>query len=301
MPLVPWLGLHNTVLNGSLIAWFVASIPLYIASRVMSQVLFAVSIPDEVAKIILAPDEVAKVSPVAENVEIRPLTGVRDPGPVQAQVEPPFVIWDDINHDQSFYDVDEDFESETGPTTAEQVARRSAEMAAWAEDLITEELLMDRQSGSSNFADVQSDSERSSTNLNVDEEERWLIETTMEMVRIAEQAVTNQAVMKAKLAGEAQDVVHTDSHTQESDQIQTAHSQNIKMGTEDGTMQPESKQLESNIRREQLPHTDHRSHLNQTRAPYSSSTNGVSNRPREEALHYLLRHLKGVQEKAQKQ
>jgi hypothetical protein len=119
----------------------------------------------------------------------------------------------------------------------------------------------------------------------------------MEMVRIAEQAVTQQAAMKAKQSGDAQDATSTDSPKQENFEIQTVQSQDATVVGNNAIVLPES-----NIRREQMPHSDHRSHLGQTRAGVAvGATSGVVNRPREEALHYLLRHLKGVQEKAQKQ
>jgi len=305
LPLVPWLGIHNTVVNGSLFAWFVVSVPVYLSSRVASRILFAAAIPDEVADVMLSADDVSHVSAVEEAHVLRPLTGVREPGFDRPQIEPPVVIWDDINHDLSYFEIEAESDSATGTeaTSSELVIRRSAEMAAWAEELITEELLMDDRSGSGNSVELPSNSaefdkpvDSPSADVSVDDEERWLIETTIEMVRIAERAVTNQAVMKSKQSGEAQDVVSTDSPTQESCEIQTVQSQSITVAAGAEATSPAS-----SIRREQISHSDHRSHLGQTRAGVAGATSGVVNRPREEALHYLLRHLKGVQEKAQKQ
>jgi len=305
MPLVPWLGIHNTVVNGSLFAWFVASIPIYLTSQVASRILFATAIPDEVADIMLSAGDSSHVSALEVTHEIRPLAGLREPGSDRPPIEPPVVIWDDINHDQSFFDIEAENAPAARPvaTSSELVIRRSAEMAAWAEELITEELLMDDLNGSRNSAEPPSNSgethravDSPSADVSIDDEERWLIETTIEMVRIAERAVTNQAAMKSKQSGDAQDVASTDSPTQESFEIQAVQSQNIAMAAGDEAML-----TESSIQREQMPHSDHRSHLGQTRTGLAGSTSGVVNRPREEALHYLLRHLKGVQEKAQKQ
>lgn len=293
LPLVPWLGLHNSVVNGSLCAWIVTSVPVFMISRMVTQILFDVAISDEVADILLASSEQPRaVLSVEESHEIRPVTGSREPGVERTPMEPPVVIWDDINHDRSYLDMGDGFESTftSELASSEHVIRRSEEMAAWAEELITEELLMDDRSAAPNPAVGPT------SNVGVNEEERWLIETTLEMVRIAEQAVTNQAALKAKQPGDSQDIASTDSPKQESFEIQTVQSQNTTVSNEQIVVP------ESSIRREQMPHSDHRSHLGQARAGIAGgASSGAVNRPREEALHYLLRHLKGVQEKAQKQ
>ncbi len=295
LPLVPWLGLHNTVVNGSLFAWLVASIPVYVSSRVASRILFDAAIAEEVAEILLSAEETSLASRVEEASVVRPVMGTRAPGLARLPVEPPVVIWDDFNHDQSYFNREAVDESpiDTEATTSEQVARRSADLAAWAEELITEELLMDDRNSSRKSEELNGGLDNPQSDAGGDDEERWLIETTMEMVRIAERAVTNQAVMKSKLSGDAQDVASPHSPNQESVEIQT---QNVTLDAHDATVV-----LESSIRHEQLPHSDHRSHLGQTRSGGAGATSGTVNRPREEALHYLLRHLKGVQEKAQKQ
>ncbi|MDX1926089.1 MAG: TIGR03546 family protein [Pirellulaceae bacterium] len=297
MPLVPWLGIHNTVVNGSLCAWLVTSVPVYVGARVIVGALFAAAMPDEIANIMLTVENSPKVSVLQEEHEIRPLAGSQEPGVERTPMAPPVVIWDDINHDQSYFDSDTESELHTSRESAstDHIIRRSAEMAAWAEELITEELLMDDRKGSRISSEIER-TDSPNVNAGVDDEERWLIETTMEMVRIAERAVTNQAAMKAKQSGDLREVDSSHSPTQETSEIQTIESQNSTISGTDAVLP------ESSIRREQMPHSDHRSHLGQTRAGVAGgTTNGVVNRPREEALHYLLRHLKGVQEKAQKQ
>ncbi len=299
MPLVPWLGLHNTIINGSLLVWFAASVPVYMISRVASKVIFDAAILDDVAKILLPVDKTSHRTATQDAQEVRPLAGLREAGIMQREMEPPVVIWDDINHDRSYFvDLDTEDDKKTGmdAPSSEQVARRSAEMAAWAEELIIEELLMDDRNVSRSYEETQPVVERTKASDQVDDEERWLIETTMEMVRIAERAVVHQAAMKSKPSGETPDVTGPSSPNQESTEIQTVQSQNTAAEAGDAVILPES-----SIRREQMPHTDHRSHLGQARAGGVGATSGVVNRPREEALHYLLRHLKGVQEKAQKQ
>lgn len=297
MPLVPWLGIHNTVVNGSLCAWLLISVPVYVAARIVIGTLFAAAMPDEIANIILTAEGSPKASILREEHEIRPLAGLQEPGIVRTPIAPPVVIWDDINHDQSSYESDTESELPVSreSNSADQIIHRSAELAAWAEELITEELLMDDRTGSRVSSEIER-TNRPNVEAGVDDEERWLIETTMEMVRIAERAVTNQAAMKAKQSGDLRDVENSHSPTQENSQIQTVQMQNSTIS------HPDAEFPESTIRREQMPHTDHRSHLGQTRTGVAGgTTNGVVNRPREEALHYLLRHLKGVQEKAQKQ
>ena len=301
LPLVPWLGIHNTVVNGCLCAWLVASIPIYVSARVLSGFLFATAVPDAVANIMLTADSSPQQSSLPVEQEIRPLAGLREPGVSRTPMAPPVVIWDDINHDQSYFDADtqhdeDQYVDDTGDeaVSSDQIVRRSADLAAWAEELITEELLMDDRSGS--YSASQTDRpDVSTTHVAVDDEERWLIETTMEMVRIAERAVTNQAAIKAKQFGDQQDTQSAHTSTQENSEIQTVQSQDTSMaGMETGLP-------DSSIRREQMPHSDHRSHLGQARTGVAGGPTSGANRPREEALHYLLRHLKGVQEKAQKQ
>ena len=299
MPLVPWLGIHNTVVNGSLIAWLVASVPVYISSLMVSKMLMHSEVPDEVADILLSTEESPKASSVDEAQEIRPLLGLRAPGAVRPRIEPPIVIWDDINHNQSYFNnfAEAEFAAGTEATPSDQVIRRAAEMAVWAEELISEELLMDNPAESRNPVESYNPIDSHSVEVGVDDEERWLIETTLEMVRIAERAVTDQAAMKAKQSGDALDVASTDSLSKESFEIQTVQSQNAIVAAGDEGALPAA-----SIRREQMPHDERSSHLGHTHAGLTgSSTSGVVNRPREEALHYLLRHLKGVQEKAQKQ
>jgi uncharacterized protein (TIGR03546 family) len=298
LPLVPWLAIHNTIINGCLFAWVVSSLPIYLCSRLFTGLLFSVAIPDEVADIMLTAEARLPLDAMRGELEIRPLAGLQEPGVVRTPIAPPVVIWDDINHDASYFDLDAETgldPTTTGSATTEQIIQRSAEIAAWAEELITEELLMDDRSGSPVPSEMQN-TNASATYVNVDDEERWLIETTMEMVRIAEQAVTNQAAMKAKHTADLHDPTHAQSSIQEISEIQIVQPQNTSLAGREADLPA------SSIRREQMPHSDHRSHLgpSRTSAP-DSAINGAVNQPREEALHYLLRHLKGVQEKAQKQ
>ena len=136
----------------------------------------------------------------------------------------------------------------------------------------------------------------------------------MEMVRIAERAVTNQAALKARQSDGAQDGASHQSSTQESSEIQTGNamqavnvdfqliSSKLASQSSSATANDDAPLTESPIRREQFPHADQRSHLDKTRAGVPSGAgSGVVNQPREEALHYLLRHLKGIQQKAQNQ
>ncbi len=219
--------------------------------------------------------------------------------------------------------------------TADEVLQRATNLAAWAEDLINEEWLLDNRpsepSKEFEVAEVKGAPVAASPASDADEE-RWLIETTMEVVRIAERAVTHQAALKAKHSEAGFASIANDSTTEASlnyrsdsaavppsDQTSVAHrtdgSEVSKSNpTEDSTVNhPQTPRTlgstktpqfdaniylaESAIRREQSPHSEHRSHLDTTRSTVSAG----GNRPREEALHYLLRHLKGIQEKAQKQ
>ncbi len=322
LPWVPWLGIHNTVAHGSLIAWLAAAVPVYVSCRVVGRILIDEAMADTVAAGLLSADASPYTSAVDPNHEIRPLAGMREPGSVRVGIEPPIVIWDDIQHDQqsddlsrsdwSHFDISVDIDSATGmeASRSDQVIRRAAETAAWAEELITDELLMDERSGSTVHGVPNKTLSVQPTHAAVDDEERWLIETTMEMVRIAERAVTNQAALKARQSGDAQDGASHQSSIQESSEIQTGNamqavnvnfqpiSSKSASQSSSATANADAPLTESPIRREQFPHADHRSHLDKTRAGVPS---GVVNQPREEALHYLLRHLKGIQQKAQNQ
>jgi uncharacterized protein (TIGR03546 family) len=317
LPLAPWLSIQNTVVNGSLVTWFAASVPIYLCSLLLSKILIDESITDEIVNVMLTRDASQSADALDRAHEVRPVSGLLEPGSSRTCIAPPIVIWDDINHDRSYFytEVDNEISSDTGATTSDEVIRRASEIAVWAEELITEELLLDDRSKSHHHVATHTTMEDHSAGAGADDEEQWLIETTLEMVRIAERAVTDQAAMKAKPTNTARDVASTDSAIQESSEIQTenaaqdvmekfqttsndAGSQNSTAFAGDAGLSPTS----SIRRREQMPHTDHRNHLGQTRAGIDGSAeNGVVNRPREEALHYLLRHLKGVQEKAQKQ
>jgi hypothetical protein len=195
--------------------------------------------------------------------------------------------------------------------SSDEVIRRAAAMAAWTEELITEELLMDNRTGNSD-RDTPRATAQESTKAAVEDEERWLIETTMEVVRIAERAVTNQAAMRSKRSSEAQDGTRTDSSTQENSEIQTGNAiqatvvefQPISIAPQGSsiTVSYEVQTSDASIRREQMPHSSRPSHLENARAGIAGgNTSGALHPPREEALHYLLRHLKDFQEKAQKQ
>jgi hypothetical protein len=214
---------------------------------------------------------------------------------------------------------DNELASQAEPPSTDSILRRAAEMAAWAEELIAEELLMDSRIGLGGEIDAQrvasdaaSVTASRETQSAADAEDRWLIETTMEVVRIAEQAVTHQAAMKKHTSDPHEAAL--DSDLAENPAPRTVNPSGDSMMrfpqipsfadsqiTADRDKE-ESKFSESTIRREQNSHHDHRSHLDTTRAGVVNGTpTGTVNRPREEALHYLLRHLKGIQEKAQKQ
>ncbi len=107
-PLIPWLGIHNTVVNGSCVVWLVASIPIYVCALMVSRLFIDVSIPDAVVEVLLTADEPrAERSSEQEHV-IRPIAGLRDPSIDRMPIEPPVVIWDDINHDPMFVDSEYD-------------------------------------------------------------------------------------------------------------------------------------------------------------------------------------------------
>ena len=326
LPWVPWLGIHNTVEHGSLVAWLAAAVPVYVSCRVVSRILIDEATDDAVATGLLSTDASSYASAVDTDHEIRPLAGMREPGSVRVGIEPPIVIWDDIQHDQqsddlsrsdwSYFDMGVDIELGTGTEAprSDQVIRRAAETAAWAEELITDELLMDEQCGSTVHGVRHKTLSVHPIHAAVDDEERWLIETTMEMVRIAERAVTNQAALKARQSDGAQDGASHQSSTQESSEIQTGNamqavnvdfqliSSKLASQSSSATANDDVPLTASPIRREQFPHADQRSHLDKTRAGVPSGAgSGVVNQPREEALHYLLRHLKGIQQKAQNQ
>ena len=326
LPWVPWLGIHNSVVHGCLLAWFAAAVPVYLCCRVVSNSLIDEAISEEVTDGLLSTDASSYARTLEQNHEIRPLAGMLEPGSARARIEPPIVIWDDIHHPQnaddvarserSYYakDADTEIATTTDAIRSDQVIRRAAETAAWAEELISDELLMDDRSGSSGHEGAHKALSSQRTDGAVDDEERWLIETTIEMVRIAERAVTHQAALKARQAGDVQDAASHNSSTLESTEIQTGNttqdvivefqplssylgSQNSSAAAGEVARLPASQ-----IRREQFPHADNRRHLEKSRdGAASSATSGVANQPREEALHYLLRHLKGIQQKAQNQ
>lgn len=362
LPLVPWLGIHNSVVHGSFMLWMCSAIPVYVCSRSLSRVFVMDELEQQVATIVDSfklVNEPAATIIAPTNQEPRAYKASLEAGTTSSiakPVTPPIVVWDDASQEKAAdatkplrFELDKLLAAQKKPATyagmhsntddmqtqddealtADQVRQRAADLAAWAEELISEELLLDNRPHAkhepaeveasitdSNFAE---ESAADSTQSPVDDEERWLIETTMEVVRIAERAVTNQAALKAKnseaasanhldenTANIAEDVSDTDkqfdnvtstSNPTEESTVNFAQNPRQFGTTNSPSIDMSSLPAESTIRREQSPHSDHRSHLDTTRTTVSVG----GNRPREEALHYLLRHLKGIQEKAQKQ
>jgi len=342
-PLIPWLGIHNSVVHGSLMLWLGAAFPAYACCLALGRVFMIDGVQQEVASIVdsfqLINEPAATIIP-PKNQQPRSFMGPLEAGAIEyfeSPTAPPVVVWDDITYgkapDQTKplrFELDKllaarsdaDFEqSEEVALTTDEVRQRAADLAAWAEDLISEELLLDNRPTKQYEPDEIEPEEIESNPVaaiqgSEDQEERWLIETTMEVVRIAERAVTNQAAMKAKQTEASTNLISTEISSDSASDLPSNVGKKIytSNSTEDSTVNhpqtpfalgsiktphfdANSLLAESAIRREQPPHTDHRSHLVATRP----NVNAGGNRPREEALHYLLRHLKGIQEKAQQQ
>jgi uncharacterized protein (TIGR03546 family) len=98
LPLLPWLGLHNTVVNGSLFVWLIASVPIYLSCRILSEMVVEEAPNEEFTKVLVSAGSSAAAMTVDQSQEIRPLVGSLEPSHSLRQTEPPIVIWDDINH-----------------------------------------------------------------------------------------------------------------------------------------------------------------------------------------------------------
>ena len=320
LPFAPWMGIHNTVVHGSLVLWSCLAAPVFVCSLVVSRMTLVDGIAAEADRIADSFQLLRTKAPALEYSvaqELRPIAGTLQPGPAASTTAPPIVVWDDIHYQspseitapmplnfsrsEAFSSNLSEEESYDTPPTTDEVIQRAADLAVWAEELIRDELLEDSKT---NRVTTHAQTGQGTTAGTGDEEEQWLIETTMEVVRIAEQAVANQAAMKAKQAEESIDntkvIEKSETQLSKSTEDSTLNAPNVSGVFESAFGQRtnvESVTTDSTIRREQSPHTEHHSHLDASR---STNATGV-NRPREEALHYLLRHLKGVQEKAQKQ
>ncbi len=340
LPLIPWLGVHNSVVHGSILLWSCMSVPVFVCCFALSRTLIGEEVVNEAEHIAdsvqLNPTRAATTDQTAVQV-LKPISGPLHPGVVDSTMAPPNVIWDDVDYsitdDRAPHTFETEFEDRSAPVlnasafepedsveeehraalnTAE-IAERAANLAAWAEELIGEELLADARtkeqfSPPANPLDASpKPNAGTEVDANADDEERWLIETTMEVVRFAERAVTQQAALKAK---QVENVTETTESAQASDfeaQVDGNRGHELPLGSAVLPNQVAVDDLEksvaeveqngSTIRREQFAHADHGNHLVVSRPV--DAVNG--NRPREEALHYLLRHLKGVQEKAQQQ
>ncbi len=347
MPIVPWLGLHNTIVHGSTLVWMVACVPLYVSCWILTRMLMGDEIREQAERIATRVELSSRVRKELDAItEIRPIAAKMDAGSEQSPIAPPHVVWDSLQAAQEaalvhrFHrsksassrsaaaasDRPESEKSVAGmpeagmsvagmPETsmplreansADEIAQRAAEIAAWAEELVDDELAMDRKSTASEHRTSEDALSKQSgtTTSDVTDEDRWLIETTMEVVRIAEQAVAAQTVQKSKIADDRNDL-SSDRASRPEDDAESNVAARVNERSKRDSLMPASGSItteldsmqnaDSQIRREQAPHSDHHTHLETNRSGVAS---GAVNRPREEALHYLLRHLKGIQEKA---
>jgi hypothetical protein len=268
---------------------------------------------------------------VAAHQELRPLTAPLEPGSVPQLVEPPTVVFSqplptcefDLARPKYLTDADEeDSLTDQDPPSSEAILQRAIELAEWADELISAELNNDAATQPPAELQTALDSNAAASVDSELAEDQWLIETTMEVVRIAEQAVSQQAALKFKpmrdQSARAESPVHpvhqpdaierTDSQQPEIPNMSSVQDAAIASspldrihfhaGTHvagDGVSPAISEPMSSGnkIRRPQDAHAEVGSHLPATRSG--------SDQPREEALRYLLRHLKGIQDKVQKQ
>jgi uncharacterized protein (TIGR03546 family) len=371
LPLVPWAGFHNSLVLGSLFVWLALSVPVYATSLTVARV--AMPALDTAPAIPLFRRQSAAVSSTPDpmvNQEQRAMTGVLEPGPKLTLLEPPTVVFAPVASppqcvpgafelDKPNYldDVEEseitdfDLPSRTEMPSTDEIIRRSAQLAEWAEEAIATALRCDASPATADASEM-STKDRASTQKTgaagippsptvftapdplqqIDEfnardndrdagDDQWLIETTMEVVRIAERAVSQQANRKLKTSYDnlADDLpiettekqVVSPSDSQEKLQISTPNSmqdalnvqndfvlQTGKMPSGNGERAPAltvggRSDMNDSIRRQQPAHGETGNHY--------SVQNTSHDQPREEALRYLLRHLKGIQDKAQKQ
>lgn len=331
LPLVPWLGINNTVVFGTCFIWLASSLPIYIVSLITTKIL--------INNVNEAPHEVTVDTSTTANVsayqELRPINGPLEPGPTSQPVSPPVAIISQeastpVKIPQSEFQLDkpnylDPFEDETFAdsdiATTDAILRRASKLAEWADEAIASVLQDDTSHLAARFAppaestDIEANMLATEALASNSIEDQWLIETTLEVVRIAEQAVTQQASLKLKTVRDSEQNLHPEgdesavlSDMAEKQEIKSildstssvkslgdGENRQFGFGSDGVTdVQAELRLTPSDtIRLQQSAHADWGSHVATHLLP--------ANQPREEALHYLLRHLKGIQDKVQNQ
>ncbi len=313
MPIVPWIGLHNTIVHGTTIVWIVASLPIFVSCWFASRMLMGDEVHEQAQRIASRFELSARATVERDKeTEIKPMTAKLDPGIVASPIAPPHVVWDSLQAAQEAALIDRFQRAKAANTrntaaessmpdreanSADEVAQRAADIAAWAEELVGDELAMDRQSPSANDTNLTEAGAK-----DVSDDDRWLIETTMEVVRIAEQAVAAQSVQKSKNTDDKNELSGTvaSSNRDDADPNARQHSRN---GREEIQLCP---QVET-VRLTWIPIRAAKRRFGANRLRIATITvtwrraalalHQESIVPRG-ALHYLLRHLKGIQEKA---
>ncbi len=276
LPLVPWLGIQNTLVHGSCITAFALMTPTFVVSkRVAGIALEEWDMRPQTSVVPAFAITSTNTTDYRQYQELRPSAGQREPGQATL-VEPPVVVWD----------TPEKIE------TTSDVIRRASDLADWADDAIAA-LLNSEQSPRGEASDKttkidshvapQAAASPIAENMDIangeDPDEKWLIETTLEFVRIAEETVSQKAYSKTRLDPHmtlaAQGDLNTVKDTSVRREPNGRNDQHVRMDSAVTKGAPAHGLI--------MPH------------------DGKSNQPREEALHYLLRHLKGIQEKVRKQ
>ncbi len=276
MPLVPWLGFQNTLVHGGCIVALALMTPTFVVSkRVAGIALEEWEMQPAASDVLTYATTGRTTTDYQQYQEIRPSAGQRQPG-LSPLVEPPVVVWG----------APEELE------TTSDVIRRASDLADWADDAIAA-LLNSEQSPRGEASEKttkidsqvapQSDPSPHAENTDVangeDPDEKWLIETTLEFVRIAEETVSQKAYSKTRL----------DPHM------------TLAAQGDLNTVKDTPVRREPNVRTDQHVRMDSAVTKNAPAHGLTMPHDGKSNQPREEALHYLLRHLKGIQEKVRKQ
>ncbi len=327
LPLIPWIGLHNSVACGVGLSWLAISLPLYLISLTSAKILLAdIAVADRTASVEEFLVDRSLAAGTAKYQTLRELHGERVPGPSALAVEPPTVILhplaDDFERESLIeFQLDEpsylqqtsylegltdDLNRPSEILTTDQILQRAVKLADWAEEAIGAVLQSEIDSNITGEATTAPDSLTREAQVLHDGaarvssvEDQWLIETTMEVVRIAEQAVSQQAALKSKLNNDTEEepietLLRTDSpQNQETSTMNLNHDavleatagSHLKPNVASGPgLESAALDLQSNpgdgIRRQQAAH---------------------GNQPRDEALRYLLRHLKGIQDKVHRQ
>lgn len=103
-PLIPWLGIHNSVVHGTLMLWFCASIPVYACCLALSRWFILDGVQQQVASIVdsfqLINVPAATIIP-PKNQESRAFRGTCDAEAVKTcepSTVPPVVVWDEISY-----------------------------------------------------------------------------------------------------------------------------------------------------------------------------------------------------------